>query len=550
MARMIPPEIPAVIQKDSRRSAEIRVFEALKAQLPDDFTVYYSRPWRSRMPNGAMLDGEADFVVASSTWGILIIEVKGGIIDRDGATDRWTSTDRAHAVHEIRNPVAQVRRSKYVLLERLKQYPWFAGRYINIADAVILPDCSRPEFDLGIDMPLDMFAWAEHMGGLNKRLMRVLIPGGTRAVNCDPVDSDGMLILDELLARSFHLELRFGSVIGEQKKRLIELTEGQFWILEGLSRNLRMAVIGGAGTGKSVLAFEKATRLARHGFHTLFLCYNSGLAESFKATPNTCERLTVGTYHSFAMSLCRRAGIDLEMPSEEADITAFYQTKLPELVFELALADRCQKYDAIIIDEAQDFAELWWTSLESVLLSRDTGLFYVFYDDNQNIYGRLAAFLTTFPSFRLGKNLRNARGIFDIVAPYYKGESYESGNSSAGEVSFHPEIHDSNGLVRLLNELIESQHIPPKDIAVLSCLPVNASRLSLPAVASQLQSLNRSWSAVRFDSVSRFKGLESPVVVLTDLSTSRDDDALLYTAFSRAQLKLCIVGTPRIAVQS
>ena len=93
MARMIPPEIPAAIRSDPRRSAEIRVFEALKAQLPEDFTVYYSRPWRSRMPNGAMLDGEADFVVASSTWGILVIEVKGGIIDRDGATDRWTSKE-------------------------------------------------------------------------------------------------------------------------------------------------------------------------------------------------------------------------------------------------------------------------------------------------------------------------------------------------------------------------------------------------------------------------------------------------------------------------
>jgi len=547
---MIPPEIPAAIRSDSRRSAEIRVFEALKAQLPEDFTVYYSRPWRSRMPNGAIFDGEADFVLASSTWGILVIEVKGGVIDREGETDRWTSTDRARVVHDIRNPVAQVRRSKYVLLERLKQYPWFAGRYINIADAVILPDCSRPEFELGIDMPLEMFAWAEHLGGLNRRLMRVLIPGGTKAVNCDPVGSEGMLILDELLARSFHLELRFGSVIGEQKKSLIELTEGQFWILESLSRNLRMAVVGGAGTGKSVLAFEKATRLARHGFNTLLLCYNNGLAESLKATADNCERLTVGTYHSFAMSLCRRAGIDFEVPKEEAEIATFYQTKLPELVFELASAERCQKYDALIIDEAQDFAELWWTSLESVLINRDEGLFYVFYDDNQNIYGRLAPFLTNFPSFRLSRNLRNARGIFNIVAPYYKGDGYESGNNSIGEVSFHPDIQDTNGLVSLLRELIESQHIPPRDITVLSCLPVNASRFSLPAVAGQLLSLNRSWSAVRFDSVSRFKGLESPVVILADLRQTRDEDAIVYTAFSRAQLKLCIVGSSPLGIQS
>jgi hypothetical protein len=546
MARMIPPNIPEAIRSDSRRSAEVRVFEALKAQLPDEFTVYYSRPWRSRMPGGATVDGEADFVIASIAWGILVIEVKGGVIDRDGMTDCWTSTDRAGVRHLIRNPVAQARQSKYVLLERLKQYPWFAGRYINIADAVILPDCSRPEFDLGIDMPLEMFAWAEHMGSLNRRLMRALIPGGTKAVNCDPVGSEGMLIVHDLLARSFHLELKFGSTIGDQKRRLVELTEGQFWILESLSRNPRMAVIGGAGTGKSVLALEKATRLAKHGLETLLLCYNSGLGESLKVISAQQDRLTVGTYHSFALSLCRRAGLDIDVPDNYTEATVFYETKLPERLFELSSADRFPKYDAIIVDEAQDFSDLWWTSLESMLAARKGACYYVFYDDNQNIYRRLAPFLAAFPAGCLTRNLRNAKGIYDLVAPYYKGEAYEPGNTSDGEVSFHPEIQDGDGLMLLLTELLDGQRIPCRDIAVLSCLPVRASQFPFGAIASRLRALNPSWSTVRFDSVSRFKGLESPVVVLTDLCAS-PDGAVIYTAFSRAQLKLCVVGSPPLA---
>jgi hypothetical protein len=102
MAQMIPPEIPQRIRDDPRRTAEIRVYEALRRQLPDDFRVYYSRPWRARLPDGAVLDGEADFVIASSEWGILVVEVKGGRIDRDGATDHWTSTDRNQRTHDIR----------------------------------------------------------------------------------------------------------------------------------------------------------------------------------------------------------------------------------------------------------------------------------------------------------------------------------------------------------------------------------------------------------------------------------------------------------------
>lgn len=539
---MIPPEIPEAIRSDPKRSAEVRVFEALHSQLPDEFTVYYSRPWKSRMASGASIDGEADFVIVSSGWGILVVEVKGGIIHREGAMDRWYSFDRAGVKHQIRNPVAQVRQSKYVLLERLKQYPWFAGRYINIADAVILPDCSRPEFDLGIDMPLEMFAWAEHMGGLNRRLMRVLVPGGLSVVSCDPVGSEGMSILQELLARSFHLDLRFGSTIGDQKKRLIELTEGQFWILETLSRNSRMAVVGGAGTGKSVLAFEKATRLSRHGMRTLFLCYNSGLADAFRARiSGQSDTLTVGTYHSFALSVCRRAGLDVCVPEGQIEARVFYENTLPDLLFEIFATDKVPKYDAVIVDEAQDFAELWWTSIESMLASKKSACFYAFYDGNQNIYGRLAPFLETFPSIYLTRNLRNSRDIFNLVAPFYRGGAYESGNTSSGEVSFRPDVSDADALTKLLVEFLVDQRIPPRDIAVLSCCGLSQSRFSLTQVARRLQDLNESWLPIRFDSVARFKGLESPVIVLTDLDSAGGTE-IIYTALSRAQFKLCVVG--------
>jgi len=53
----------------------------------------------------AIKSGEADFVIASLDWGILIVEVKGGRIARDGHSDRWTSTDRNDEIHSIRNPV-------------------------------------------------------------------------------------------------------------------------------------------------------------------------------------------------------------------------------------------------------------------------------------------------------------------------------------------------------------------------------------------------------------------------------------------------------------
>ena len=40
-----------------------------------------------------------------------------------------------------------------------------------------------------------------------------------------------------------------------------------------------------------------------------------------------------------------------------------------------------------MVDEGQDFHELWWTSLESVFRDpHDKGCYYVFFDPNQNLY--------------------------------------------------------------------------------------------------------------------------------------------------------------------
>lgn len=48
-------------------------------------------------------------------------------------------------------------------------------------------------------------------------------------------------------------------------------------------------------------------------------------------------------------------------------------------------------YDAIVVDEAQDFLENWWLPLQLLLSDPDNGILYLFYDDNQNIYGGLQA---------------------------------------------------------------------------------------------------------------------------------------------------------------
>jgi hypothetical protein len=540
MARMIPPEIPEPIRSDPKRSAEIRVYSELDKQLPDSFTVYYSRPWRQRLGNGSVVDGEADFVIASPDWGILVIEVKGGRVARDGRADRWTSTDRNDEVHSIKNPVQQARQSMHVLLDRLKRFPWFRERFIKIGYAVILPDCGQPADDLGIEMPLEMFAWAEHMDGLRKRLLRMLWP----AAQPDPekqhdlVGERGIAILDDLLAKSFCLELPFGALLGRATRRIVELTANQFWILDALDRNSRVAVSGGAGTGKTVLAFEKARRMASHGTRTLLLCFNKGIVEALSSAHHIPRALTIRTFHSLAGNMCQQAGIQLDEPPESGR-AAFYRNQLPNGL--LAAIDKRPdlRFDAVIIDEAQDFEESWWVPIELLLNDTQISPLYVFFDDNQNIFGRQSHLLSNLPfRFQLTRNLRNATSVFASFAPYYVGSAYEAGTDLPGEVSFHPEINTQAALASFVARLVRVDHIPPSQIAVLSCRPLEDSLFSLHqfSLATSLE------LPIRCESVWRFKGLEAPVVVLTDIDGALHNREVLYTALSRAQVRLCVLG--------
>lgn len=539
MARMIPPEMPLDILEDPKRSAEVRVYRALQTQLPESFTVYYSRPWRKRLPSGNVVEGEADFVVASADWGVLVVEVKGGSVARDGPRDRWTSTDRHGVTYNIRNPVLQVRQSMHVLLDRLKRFPWFAERYINIGYAVILPDCGQPAFELGIEMPMEMFAWAQHMDGLRKRLLRMLWPSTQdHGTQYEAVGEEGLKILDELLAKSFSLELRFGAVLGQGKRRIIELTTNQFWVLDALDRNIRVAVSGGAGTGKTILAFERARRTARHGARTLLVCFNKGLADTVNSARDLPSALTVRTFHSLAGSLCQQAGIGITEPSDSRRST-FYTEELPNAFLNAIDRRPDLRFDAIIVDEAQDFEESWWVPIQLLLRDAKTSSLYVFYDDNQNIFHRESPFLNDLPSrFQLTRNLRNAASVFASFSAYYKGSHYEAGNDLPGDVSFHGGINTQAALMAFIERLVTFEQIPLSEIVVLSCTTVEGSVFGLQGISGS----TISGEAVRVESVWRFKGQEAPVVVLTDLASALNSREILYTALSRAQVRLCVVG--------
>jgi hypothetical protein len=90
-----------------------------------------------------------------------------------------------------------------------------------------------------------------------------------------------------LIAPTVSIKRRLAEDIADVRTKLIELTGEQIWIFSQL-RSVRNALVtGGAGTGKTILAIERARRLASDGFRTLLVCYNELLSRFIRNSKTT-----------------------------------------------------------------------------------------------------------------------------------------------------------------------------------------------------------------------------------------------------------------------
>jgi len=86
---MFPSPLPASVATDPARAAEREVYEALEKLAPQEVRAFHGVSWLARRRDGNAQDGEADFVVVRHDQGIVVLEVKGGVIARDGRTGKW-----------------------------------------------------------------------------------------------------------------------------------------------------------------------------------------------------------------------------------------------------------------------------------------------------------------------------------------------------------------------------------------------------------------------------------------------------------------------------
>ncbi len=540
MARMYPERLPPSVESHAERE----LFAALRDQLSDRRTVLAGVNWIFANQRGQGRTAEADFVVLDPDRGMLVIEVKGGRVGFDAQTGRWYSVSRGGHDNTIKDPVGQARRAYYDLSSTLgsayatSRFRYPGGHGLAFIDGIVDRD-TLPQ-----DAPRAIILDASDLDDLDKRIDS-MFHFWTRGEGAAPGDA-GVRAAVDLLAKSWEIRT---PLILDLKREAVEirtLTEQQFRLLDFVDRSPRALISGCAGSGKTFLAAEKARRMAEQGIPTLLTCYNKALAAWLRDCLSPLpETLHIQHFHEFAYQLAKRAGIDPEKP-DDMDLGYYFDIHQPALMLD-ALEQVDTRYDAIVVDEGQDFKEDWWLALLELLRDPEEGIFYVFYDDRQAIYNPERSYPFDAIPFELTENLRNTRAIHQHIARFY-----DSNVRSAGPEGRPPVVIQAGdpeqALGQQLHRLCSEGGVDVGDIVVLTSASEARSRWS---TGQRVGRYALTWQdpppdrQVLVSTIHSFKGLESPVVILTEMDSYPADHQLHLVACSRAKHELVVIGVDK-----
>lgn len=499
------------------------VAQLLSRQLNSDWTVCHSYPWLSNR-TGRMEQGESDFILLHPR-GLIVLEVKGGRISYDCDTREWTQNH-----HGMKDPFDQARRGMHLLWSQVGDSDFVRGY------CVAFPDC-RFMGSMPPGVLRSILLDSEDLNHLENRLLRMLSDWGEgRPV---PSKAEAERIRRVLLPRcQFVPDLRH--TVAEEERVLHQLTQTQIETPTGLFSMDRLLVQGVAGSGKTLLGLQRALDLAQQGLRTLFLCYNKNLAYDLRAAHGR-ENLEFLTFHEACNLLCQQAGLAFT-PGQEAD---WWQNTPPELLLEALDRRPDLRYDALLVDESQDFRSTWWIATLSLLKSDDSPC-YIFYDPEQNIYKTELDLPQFAGRFRLQQNCRNTQ---QIARSCQRLQSDQRNWQAHGPEGRPPliEVAEEPGaafkaIQRHLRELVGS--LQPGAVAVLS--PYSRSKSACAQVNTLTTDL-ASWrrgEAPLFSTIRGFKGLEASAILPVDVPEFDEKAATrtdVYVALTRAKSELRII---------
>ena len=524
--------------------SERKVHDALVVALPAGWAAWHSLKIRTRTGQFA----EGDFVIADPARGVLVLEVKGGAVRKEGGV--WLQNGQAMKT----SPLDQAHRFVKLLLAKFEErgmVPPLLGVAVAFPDTEFEFPPTQGDLE-GLVLGARELPYMEEAlprlfeKALPKNIWRTASPGWIEFIH-------------SLWCESWPAAMSLSCLVKDREAKRVRLDAEQFKALEGILENDVVLVRGGAGTGKTLLARELALREAAAGRRVLVLTFTEALglelAGHFDGTG-----VAVSPVGRWALARLRRDGF--------AE-TERYEPEFWDRVTRLAaesepLWEGCA-FDTVVVDEGQDFGENEWAIVERCAGTGEGRRIWVFADDGQAFWTarRLPPeFERRAVKFALRTPYRCPPGVQALAEAYVAGGW---GDDGAGLEAVMREIAEgtikivvggdteaeAHGAVGREIRAAKKEGFAESDIAVVSLrglmypgnIAHNATlgRCEL-AKATDLENRER----IICDTFLRYKGLERPVVIVADVKTDAERyNVRMNIAVSRAFGALRIVIPPK-----
>ena len=532
MATMIP-DMP---REFDPKSHEGMMFEELN-QLPEEYYVFHSFSI-VRLKNNVIKESETDFVIFHPKKGIICIEAKAGQVKYENGY--WQYGSGKKMKHD--GPYNQAKKNKWNLCDYMRDHGLeYECNNCKKIHAVWFPDVPKEKFKdvrLPGDGDIRITLTADSFGHIQECIDEIYKFTGQDHCETNLSEKSVKKILERVLAPTFNL-ISFQQVEKERRKNVFKrMLREQVALLNYLEEQNNAVINGLAGTGKTVMAVEKARRHSEKEEKVLFLCYNSYL-NTYLRENYPYPYVSYYTIAGLSQSFCEK--VDYKCLQEKL-IQMFYDGDFP--------------YQHIIIDEGQDFGKEEIDEVEIIELLRQNvvdnescnGTFYLFYDKNQIIQSdKIPKYIEDADcKLTLYRNCRNTENIaltsLRLLGSSKTPKLYpDAVRGDLPEIGFCETKDETiEFLNREIDKYIDSGY---NNITILTCKTEESSIIADYCKDSKYK-YKRGF--VKFTTCRKFKGLESDVVIVVDINKdtfSEKGEQLMYVGTSRARFKLsCIIN--------
>jgi len=531
----LPPEV--------KSHAEKTMFTQF-SQIKEEYDIFYSKSFLSKYDNEKR-EYEIDFIVVKKPDRktkcdvILCIEVKGGILEYDGENNIWLQN--GHPL--IKDPIRQASSSAHSLLKRYSDL----GKEVIIEWALCFPDCELPE---NIVLPPNINKnriidkrGVLYIGEVIESMIEQIKTGYDKPGCTNHVYESFKISL----LRSIGFIETLSTKFKYEETRFLELTNEQLQFFNQLLDNKNIKVSGFAGSGKTVIAIAAAQEYLSRCETVLFMCYNRTLANKIRYRFDKYDKnIKVVTFHSLAKAIIDKYDSQWFKNQSNKNEESFWDIEVP-IKLSSAMISYKHQFDTIIIDEGQDFKELWFELIFK--LGKNNGNKYIFTDPMQDIFQRCCTIPNEsgFFKYNLKKNCRNTKNIVSFLETVVNKDIQVHDSSPTGEEITESTFNTTKdlivGLTKEIKLLINSHGLSTNQILIMVNSRKKDSSINETAKIGKypLKKLNRSGrfdrDTIHYSSIKQFKGLEIDVLFIIDIHLLKDSKTV-YTQISRGKNKI------------